>query len=141
MVSKQKWHFLDQNDVQFSGDRDIWSQLLLDLENKNPFENPNFHLQLIQNAFLTRDNMKKRNWPGSPMCSFCTVDETANHLFLECAVAHVIWGALGTRFCPNNVWQSVVWFCTFLPGRDKLYLVVIAAICWAIWKSPEQCYV
>uniref|UniRef100_A0A452ZJW9 Reverse transcriptase zinc-binding domain-containing protein n=1 Tax=Aegilops tauschii subsp. strangulata TaxID=200361 RepID=A0A452ZJW9_AEGTS len=36
-----------------------------------------FLWQLFQNAVLTRDNMRIRNWPGNPVCSFCTDIETA----------------------------------------------------------------
>ena len=97
---------------------------------------------LFQNAVLTRDNMKKIKWSGSPRCSFCSNDESANHLFFECSVARVVWGVvgniLGTQYCPNNVWQSIVWFYTFLPGGDKLYMVAISAICWAIWKARNN---
>jgi hypothetical protein len=37
---------------------------------KLPLEIKIFMWQLFQNAIVTRDNMRKRKWPGSPMCLF-----------------------------------------------------------------------
>jgi hypothetical protein len=88
---------------------------------------------------VTRDNMKKRKWLGSPVCSFCNQNETATHLFFFCHVARCIWGAvgkiLGRILCPNNVWQALAWIYAFLPGCSDLYMVGIPAVCWAIWKN------
>ena len=56
-----------------------------------------FLWQLFQNAVLTRDNLRKRNWPGNPVCSFCTNIETTNHLFFTCSLARTVWGSLVTR--------------------------------------------
>jgi hypothetical protein len=36
--------------------------------------------QLFQNAIVTRENMKKRKWPGYPLCSFCMENDTIVHL-------------------------------------------------------------
>ena len=55
-----------------------------------------FLWQLFQNDVLTRDNLRKRKWPGNPVCSFCTNMETANHLFFTCPLARTIWGGPGT---------------------------------------------
>ena len=32
----------------------------------------------------------------------------------------------------------MVWFYTFVLDGDRLYIVVIAAICWAIWKARNN---
>ena len=86
--------------------------------------------------------MKKRNWPGSPVCSFCDGVETANHLFFECSVSRVVWGTvgsiLGTNLCPNNIWQAMAWAHAFMPGLDKLHMVLIAAVCWGVWKARNN---
>jgi hypothetical protein len=54
-----------------------------------------FLWQLNYDAILTRENMRKRNWPGCPNCSFCDNVEMAKHLFFSCGVAKVVWGAVG----------------------------------------------
>jgi hypothetical protein len=40
--------------------------------------------------------------------------------------------------CPNNLWQAMVWFYSFMPGYEDLYMVGIAVICWAIWKTRNK---
>jgi hypothetical protein len=98
--------------------------------------------QLYENAIVTRDNMKKRKWPGSPLCSFCKENETALHLFFHYPIARCVWGAvgsiIGTATCPNNLWQAISWFYAFLPGGSDWYMVGISAICWAIWKTQNK---
>lgn len=42
---------------------------------------------LFKNVVLTRDNLKKRNCVGNPLCYFCNETETANHLFFDCGAA------------------------------------------------------
>jgi hypothetical protein len=32
----------------------------------------------------------------------------------------------------------MAWFYSFLPGYDDLYMVGIAAICWAVWKTRNK---
>jgi hypothetical protein len=81
--------------------------------------------QIFRNAILTRDNMKRRKWPGNPVCSFCLHNESIEHLFFLGPVARVVWSTigriLGTARCPSSLWQSVYWFYAFLPGGEKLY--------------------
>ena len=86
--------------------------------------------------------MRKRKWPGSPLCSFCSQVETNNHLFFQCGVAKCAWGVMGKTIgancCPNNVWQAMAWFHAFLPHGDRFHMVGFAAICWAIWKTRNR---
>ena len=46
------------------------------------------------NAILTKDNMLKRHWVGSPTCHFCFENETIEHLFFQCPVAKITWESL-----------------------------------------------
>jgi hypothetical protein len=48
---------------------------------KIPLKIKVFIWQILQNAIITRDNMKKRKWPGNPCCSFCNLKESCNHLY------------------------------------------------------------
>jgi hypothetical protein len=66
----------------------IWRETFLVLykwiwSTKLPLKIKKFMWQLFQDVVLTRDNMKKRKWPGSPICSICRQEETANHLFFS----------------------------------------------------------
>ena len=95
-----------------------------------------------QNAILTRDNMKKRFWPGNPCCSFYNQLEPPSHLLFLCPVSTVVWrtvwALLGTDSCPNSIWQYYTWIYSFLPGFEKIYTVGLAAICWAIWLARKR---
>lgn len=42
---------------------------------------------MSSNALLTKDNLRRRNWQGDPMCVFYECDETSSHLFFQCPVA------------------------------------------------------
>ena len=54
-----------------------------------------FMCQLFQNAVLTRDNMTKRNWPGSPVCSFCDGVESLITYFSSVLSPGLCGGRLG----------------------------------------------
>jgi hypothetical protein len=78
---------------------------------KVPLKIKVFLWQLCQVVVLTRENMKKRNWSGSPRSSFCNLLESNHHLFFTCKVALVVWGilgkTLGTNCVPQYFWQAV----------------------------------
>jgi hypothetical protein len=40
---------------------------------------------------LTKDNLAKRNWNGSKVCSFCSSMATIKYLFFDCIVTKVLW--------------------------------------------------
>lgn len=111
-------------------------------EAKIPLKIQIFMWQLVQNAVLTRAVMKRKNWPGNPVCSFCNNVETANHLFLSCLVARVIWRSigvvLGTDQCPNDYWQYYAWSHRFLPVETSFHTVGLAAVTWAIWLARNR---
>ena len=46
-----------------------------------------FMWQAFRDALPTRDNLRKPNWNGNPVCSFCDQIETMTHLFFTCSVA------------------------------------------------------
>lgn len=75
---------------------------------------------LSNNAVLTKDNMVKRKWSGSPSCAFCDQNESADHLFFLCPVAKVVWGiiakVLGADNIPTSLSQCWLWCSKWLPG-------------------------
>jgi hypothetical protein len=127
--TKSIYQFLERN-ISGPHNKWIWKANI-------PLKIKVFMWQVFQDAILTRENMRKRNWLGAPLCSFCGAVETSNHLFFQCSIAKITWGSLGkvlgTTRCPKNLWQSFVWFHYFLPGGDRFYMVGMAAVCWAIW--------
>jgi hypothetical protein len=62
-----------------------------------------FMWQAFQDAVITRDNMRKRKWPGSPLCSFCGAVETTNHLFF-----HFFYFFFLTRDCRAKAPQQFI---------------------------------
>lgn len=135
MFSTKSMYTLLEKDIAGSNYKWIW-------RSKIPLKIKIFMWQLFQDAVLTRDNMKKRNWGGSPLCSFCANDETAKHLFFECSCARYVWGvvgrALGAGNIPNSLWQAWAWFHTYWPNRERFFMVCMAAVCWAIWKTRNR---
>jgi hypothetical protein len=96
-----------------------------------------------QRAILTKDNMKKRNWKGDTDY-FCGQFETTNHLLFECRIA-VVWGVIALCFhqknMPSNYDQFWMWVAKALPGGSEVYMLGLAAVCWAIWKTRnEMCF-
>jgi hypothetical protein len=109
---------------------------------KMPLKIKIFMWQLCQDAVLTRENMKKRKWPGSPTCSFCRQVESNDHIFFTCNTSRVVWGvlasAMGVRCVPNSFWQAMAWLHAYFPGFERFYTIIIAAICWAIWNVRNK---
>jgi hypothetical protein len=109
---------------------------------KIPLKIQIFMWQVFRNAIPTRDNMRKRKWPGTPVCSFCKQVESVEHLFFSCPIARVAWATLGkflgTSRCPGSLWQAICWFYKFLPGGEGMYMVGLAAMCWSIWTLRNK---
>ena len=80
--TKSMYRWLEK-DVAGSNFNWIWDAKL-------PLKIQIFLWQVGHNAILTRDNMKKRAWPGNPCCSFCNQLETTPHLLFLCPVSRVI---------------------------------------------------
>jgi hypothetical protein len=59
---------------------------------KLPYKIKIFVWLVENNVVLTKDNMIKRRWVGSPVCQFCNEQETINHLFFECVVLESFGG-------------------------------------------------
>jgi hypothetical protein len=53
---------------------------------------------LKKGVILTKDNLAKRRWKGSLLCSFCNSKESIQHLFLDCVFARYIWTTLFFTF-------------------------------------------
>jgi len=101
-------------------------------------------LWLIEhNALLTKDNLAKRKWSGDMHCRFCNESESIDHLFFECNTAKYIWSlvafVLGANHRPTSFGQFWQWISVLLPNRKQFYMIGLAAICWAIWTTRNNC--
>jgi hypothetical protein len=127
-TTKSVYEFLER-DLSGADNRMIWKA-------KIPLKIQIFMWHVFRDAIPTRHNMRKRKWQGNPLCSFCKQVETMEHLFFACPVAKATWrvmgASIGTNFCPQNLWQAIVWFYHFLPGGENFYMIGLAAICWSI---------
>jgi hypothetical protein len=61
---------------------------------KVPHKIKYFMWLMTNDAVLTKDNLIKRKWNGSPSCQFCNLEESCDHLFFTCPIAKVIWAAV-----------------------------------------------
>jgi hypothetical protein len=92
---------------------------------------------LKQGVVLTKDNLAKRKWKGCSKCSFCDVNETIQHLFLECHMARMVWGlaSITFGFCPPSSVAHLFgsWLNSFPSKMSNLVLIGAVALCWALW--------
>src|SRR6187551_4021419 len=61
---------------------------------KVPLKIKIFMWYLKRGVILTKDNLARRNWNGSKLCSFCSKEETIQHLFFDCHMASFLWRAV-----------------------------------------------
>lgn len=96
----------------------------------------------LQDSILTKDNLIKRKWKGSPACALCQDTESINHLMFHCLVVKYVWSILAYSFGlvvrPCSFTQYWTWINMCLPGGKQVYFVGLAAICWSIWRSQNN---
>ena len=97
---------------------------------------------LRQGVLLTKDNLRRRNWNGSPRCCFCDSAESIHHLFFDYVVARVMrrlcYMVLGCRppVSVPNMFRN--WLNGMGGNMRDVLLVGAAAICWAIWLHRNE---
>jgi hypothetical protein len=97
---------------------------------------------LQKGVVLTKDNLAKRNWKGSQKCTCCNMNETIQHLFIECPLSKTIWRIIffATNLTPPRSIGHM--FGTWLHNQHKelrnLIWVGVSAICWAIWRCRND---
>jgi len=100
---------------------------------KIPYKIKIFMWLVENNAVLTKGNLLKRHWVGSPTCHFCFENESIDHLFFQCPVAKTTWGTIGTCIgtttIPRNLQQYFSWITQNLPGGTAIYTCACAAVC------------
>jgi hypothetical protein len=76
---------------------------------------------VAQKSILTKYNMLRRKWQGTPDCYFFGEAETTGHM-IGCPIAKVIWGIVAICFGQNDRSSSYEQFSSWikkaLPGGD-----------------------
>jgi hypothetical protein len=97
---------------------------------------------LQKGVVLTKDNLAKKKWKGSQKCVYCNLNETIQHLFLDCPLAKMIWRLIfyaTTLSQPRYIHHMFGnWLNNQHKDSKKLIWVGVAAICWAIWKCRND---
>jgi hypothetical protein len=95
-----------------------------------------------QDAILTKDNLIKRKWQEIKSCCFCNLEENIPHLFFECSLAKYIWSlvawVINANCRPTGEYQYWFWCERFMPCNKNLFMIGLAAICWAIWRARNS---
>jgi hypothetical protein len=100
-------------------------------------------LWFLQNGVvLTKDNLAKKNWKGSQKCVCCKMNETIQHLFIQCPLAKMFWRFI---FYATNLNQPRSinhmfgnWHNNEHKEIKQLIWVGVTAICWAIWECRND---
>jgi hypothetical protein len=91
---------------------------------------------------LTKDILAKRNWQGSSKCGFYNLDETNQHLFIDCHVAHFMWRLISICFGLPGPRSVKHFFGSWLMEVDlntkNLIITGVSTLCWAIWISRND---
>ena len=92
---------------------------------------------LQRGVVLKKDNLHERNWQGSKKCSFCTHDETIEHLFFQCKFAHSTWSVIqiASYLYPSISVASI--YGDWLNGIPNRFSTMIrvgsSALLWLLW--------
>jgi hypothetical protein len=65
---------------------------------KIPLKIKIFMWYIQKGVVLTKDNLAKRNWNNSKLCSFCMNNEFIQHLFFKCYYARFLRGLAQITF-------------------------------------------
>jgi hypothetical protein len=97
---------------------------------------------LQRGVILTKDNLAKKNWKGSQKCVCCYLNETIQHLFIDCPLAKMIWRFIFYATNLSRPRSINHMFGNWLNNQNKdfkqLIRVGVATICWAIWKCRND---
>ena len=72
-------------------------------------------------------------------CQFCNDDESIHHLFFHCPAAKYVWSTVARAVSaperPGSFSQNIWWIPRFLLISRNVQITLVAAVCWAIWKT------
>jgi hypothetical protein len=104
---------------------------------KVPLKTKIFMWFVHRKEILNKDNLAKRNWPGSSKCCFCEQNESTDHLFIKCPFAKIIWQivymALNITPPVNIAHMFGTWLNGIVKSKKRNIRVGVCAILTAIW--------
>ena len=93
-------------------------------------------------VFLTKNNLRRKNWKGSQKCSYCNCNETIKYFFFDCQHAKVIWRTIQVAIGltpPSSVTHMLGnWLQNFNAQEAFTILIGTADLCWAIWHCRND---
>jgi hypothetical protein len=91
---------------------------------------------LAINRLSTRSNLFAKHCALSADCAGCNSEETARHLFFDCARAAAVWAALGVHVPDGEV---DIWSLTSpIPVAASAWHATIAVVLWHVWKARND---
>lgn len=97
---------------------------------------------LANGVVLTKDNLLRRNWSGTPECYFCKEDESIDHLFFKCSVGKVVWACvakcIGADSIPGGLDNCWSWLDIWCPMGKDFHVLGVAAVCWSLWDARNK---
>ena len=128
--STRSMYYILINNPNFNSNCVLWKLKL-------PLKIKIFLWYLGRGVTLTKDNLAKRRWQGSPKCSFCNQNESIQHLFFDCYLAKTVWRIIYFALKidqPININHIIGdWESNKGSTHKKLLLTGVAALFWSIW--------
>jgi hypothetical protein len=91
---------------------------------------------LAINRLSTRSNLFAKHCALSADCAGCNSEETARHLFFDCARAAAVWAALGVHVPDGEV---DIWSLTSpIPVAASAWHATIAVVLWHVWEARND---
>lgn len=53
---------------------------------------------MIHKSILTKEILQHSGWKGDTCCQFCGLEETIDHLFVQCPLARFLWNIVTCAF-------------------------------------------
>jgi hypothetical protein len=89
-----------------------------------------------QKVLLTKDNLIKRKWQGNEKRCFYDHKETAQHLFMKCPLAKMVWRVVHMTFAiipPTSIKNLFGNWLVGISKHERAYIRVGAcALVWTI---------
>ena len=96
------------------------------------------HKQVI----LTKDTLLKWWWVGRSWYCFCDLDETIQHIFIDCPLAKLLWRTIHIAFniVPPVSIESLfgTWLAAVEHTTAARIRIGICALMWAIWNCRND---
>ncbi|CAL1367345.1 unnamed protein product [Linum trigynum] len=99
-----------------------------------------FLWRFLQNILPTGKNIEKRKKDAAVECPFCNLEETQEHIFVECAWARRVWDPTEFRLIFENRGNlsCTSWFCEVLEEIEEEHLAKFTMILWNLWNERNN---